>query len=209
MALVGGEKQTMSADRKATTLPLPALAGVSGPGGGARKAATARRPAAPKRVAIDVDPSDIDPVDRLFVRIMLLAESTSAIDTILKSVDASFYARRASISAAGRVRLNGKRGGGDARWRRVYAIFAPYDARDGDELVPKTPVKSINRLERSVASLWKTRKLREIAIDATSHVAYASLENKFHDPDILIGVLSWATWGKVLCIDHPTFRMAG
>ena len=47
------------------------------------------------------------------------------------------------------------------------------------------------------------------ASEARSHVAHASLENKFHDPDILLGVLSWATWGKVLCIDHPTFRMAG
>lgn len=164
------------------------------------------------RDPIDVDPSDIDPVDRLFVRILLLSESYSAIDTILKHVDPGIYARIASQNGGKadlKILNTSPSATPQSNWRRVYAIFAPYDARDGDELVPKMPVKSVNRLERSVAQLWKTRSLRCIHIDDTSHIAYASLENKFHDPDIMVGCLMYHAWGKVLCIDHPTFRMAG
>ena len=130
--------------------------------------------------------ADILPEERLLIRLLMLNNSVSFMDTILHP------APEASET-----------------WRRFYTVYSAHDVHAGDKLHPERTYEQISNMEEAERTLWSMRTFKSIHIDSSAHNAYATLDNGLDQPDIMISLLGWSRWGMMLLNDNSTLALVG
>lgn len=89
-------------------------------------------------------------------------------------------------------------------WRRFYTIFSAHDVHAADDLHATLPFDAVEQMDDAERILWRERTPKRLVVDSTGHMAYAMLENGLDQPDVLVSVLGWSGWGRLLAPNNST-----
>ena len=73
-----------------------------------------------------------------------------------------------------------------------------------DDLHAAAPFDAVGQMDEAERVLWAARQPKRVVVDASGHTAYAMLDNGLDQADILLSVLAWARWGRVLVATNST-----